>query len=339
MTFCPFKLMYDDRSNLTKVVIVALISATFDISLISFSCNAEAQTSGDNRPLLNTRDKVMGINSAIFSSSGEFAGILYVVPSNTLTKILPSLTATGSYTHQYIGGRGIHLAPGVVEAMGLQETRGFLVTYATAEGYAAKAGIQGGNSLADINGRYIEISRIINIPRNIPDSSNLTSGSLTSDILTYQNSSYGIRIQYPANWTVDEEDIIPNDPFINIVAFSSPLESAFDNYSETLGISMEGLNDENMTLEEYAASVVTQYNKALTDFNLIGSTTNITLGGNNPAYGLIYANRKDDTYYITLEIGTIIGDRVYYIKYSAEEKQYSNYLPTIQTMINSLEIK
>ena len=39
-----------------------------------------------------------------------------------------------------------------------------------------------------------------------------------------------------------------------------------------------------------------------------------------------------------MEIGTIIGDRIYYIDYIAEEKQYSNYLPTIQMMINSLEI-
>ena len=39
-----------------------------------------------------------------------------------------------------------------------------------------------------------------------------------------------------------------------------------------------------------------------------------------------------------MEIGTIIGDKVYYIEYIAEEEKYSNYLPTIQMMINSFEI-
>jgi eukaryotic-like serine/threonine-protein kinase len=95
-----------------------------------------------------------------------------------------------------------------------------------------------------------------------------------------------------------------------------------------------------MTLKEYAASQITYFNKTLTDFNLIESNTNITLGGgNNSAYGLLYANKVDGTNYKTMEIGTIIGDRIYYIEYIAEEKQYSNYLPTIQMMINSLQIR
>jgi hypothetical protein len=44
------------------------------------------------------------------------------------------------------------------------------------------------------------------------------------------------------------------------------------------------------------------------------------VGNNNPAYGLIYTDREDGTNYKTMEIGTIIGDRVYYIEYIAEEK-------------------
>ena len=86
-----------------------------------------------------------------------------------------------------------------------------------------------------------------------------------------------------------------------------------------------------MTLEEYTASLITDYNETLTDFNLIELNTNITLGGgNNPAYRLIYTDREDNINYKTMEIGTIIGDKVYYIQYIAEEKKYSNYLPTIQ---------
>ena len=157
--------------------------------------------------------------------------------------------------------------------------------------------------------------------------------------MTYQNSSFGIRIQYPANWTKDEQDFDANDTITNIVTFMSPLTSKFDIYSENLGISIEGLSNPNMTLNGYASSLITDYNKTLTDFNLIELNTNITLGGgNNPAYRLIYTDREDNINYKTMEIGTIIGDKVYYIEYIAEEKKYSNYLPTIQMMINSLEI-
>jgi hypothetical protein len=103
---------------------------------------------------------------------------------------------------------------------------------------------------------------------------------------------------------------------------------------------MERLSNQNMTLKEYVTSLVSNYNKTLTDFKVIESNTNITLAGanNNPAYGLIYTDREDNTNYKTMEIGTIIGDRIYTIEYLAEENQYSNYLPTIQMMINSLQI-
>jgi hypothetical protein len=174
--------------------------------------------------------------------------------------------------------------------------------------------------------------------------SNTTEGG---DILTYQNTSYNIRIQYPANWTKDEQDFDSNDTITNIVTFFSPLTSRFDIYSENLGISIEGLSNPNMTLEEYATSLINDYNKTLTDFNLIETdTTYITKSyahivdlAENPAYKLVYTDKEDNINYETMEIGTIIGDKVYYIEYIAEEKKYSNYLPTIQMMINSLEIK
>ena len=164
--------------------------------------------------------------------------------------------------------------------------------------------------------------------------------NLTNAILTYQNSPYSITIQYPVNWTKDEQDVDSNDTVTNIVAFISPVDNISDTYPTSLAISMERLTDQNMTLDELANSAITDYGKILPDFNLIESNTNITLiGRNNPPYGLIYSDRENRNNYKTIEIGTIIGDRIYYIEYIAEEKQYSNYLPTIQMMINSLQIR
>jgi S1-C subfamily serine protease len=333
-------------------------------------------------PLLNIRGEVIGINSAIFSSTGEFAGISFALPSNTVTKVVPSLIATGTYMHPYIGITGIDITPEIAEAIGLTEAGGFLVTDVTAEGPAAKAGIQGGDSITNINGREIalggdvilgiddnktvnkidDILTYLERERQVGDNVKLTvlrdgqlqemnvivgsrpfvSSTATSDILTYQNSAYGIRIQYPANWTKDEQDFDPNDGVTDIVVFSSPLENRLDRYSENLGISMDRLSNQDMTLEEYVTSLITDYNETLTDFNLIESNTSTTLGGgdnNRPAYRLSYTDKEDDANYKTMEIGTIIGDRVYFINYVAEEEKYSNYLPNIQRMINSLQIK
>jgi hypothetical protein len=170
------------------------------------------------------------------------------------------------------------------------------------------------------------------------NNSSSSSSTATSDILTYQNSSYGIRIQYPANWTKDEGDLDPNDDITNIVEFSSPFQSRLDSEPETLGVSMEELTDQNMTLDEYANLLITDYKETSTNFNLIESDTNNSMLAEMPAYKLVYTDVEDDTNYKTMEIGTIIGDKVYYIEYIAEEEKYDNYLPTIQMMLNSFEL-
>lgn len=82
---------------------------------------------------------------------------------------------------------------------------------------------------------------------------------------------------------------------------------------------------------------ITDYKETLTNFNLIESDTNSILS-RRPAYKLVYTDVEDDANYKTMEIETIIVDKVYYIEYITEEEMYTHYLPTIQMMINSFEI-
>jgi serine protease Do len=108
-------------------------------------------------PLLNFKGEVIGINTAIFSNTGAYSGVGFAIPSNIIKKVVPSLIATGSYTHPYIGITGIDVTPDIAKEMGLQEAKGFLITDITADGPAAKAGLHGGDILTDINGRQIEL--------------------------------------------------------------------------------------------------------------------------------------------------------------------------------------
>jgi S1-C subfamily serine protease len=130
-------------------------------------------------PLLNMKGEVIGINTAIFSNTGSSSGVGFAIPSNMIQKVVPSLITTGSYTHPYIGITGLDITPEIAEAMGLQEARGFLVTDVTAEGPAAEAGVQGGDLLADINGREIELGGDV-----ILEIDNQTVRKI-DDILTY----------------------------------------------------------------------------------------------------------------------------------------------------------
>src|ERR671910_1944907 len=106
-------------------------------------------------PLLNTQGEVIGINTAIFSTTGASAGIGFAIPSNTVKKVIPSLITKGDYQHPYLGIVGVDITPEIAEALGLTEARGFLVTDVSSGSPAQKAGIQGGSSLANVNGREI----------------------------------------------------------------------------------------------------------------------------------------------------------------------------------------
>lgn len=102
-------------------------------------------------PLLNVRGEVVGINNAVYSSTGEFAGISFAVPSNAIKKIVPSLIAVGSYSHPWLGIEGRDITPQIAEAMGQSDTSGFLVENTVPGGPAAIAGIRGDSSNATVN--------------------------------------------------------------------------------------------------------------------------------------------------------------------------------------------
>ena len=108
-------------------------------------------------PLLDMEGEVIGINSAIFSTTGGFAGIGFAIPSNTIDQVVPSLIATGSYQHPWLGVSGIDMTPEIAEAMGLGEPRGFLVIEAAPGGPADSAGVQGGDTPAQLDGREIPL--------------------------------------------------------------------------------------------------------------------------------------------------------------------------------------
>jgi S1-C subfamily serine protease len=108
-------------------------------------------------PLLNMRGEVIGINSAIYSTTGQFAGVGFAIPSNTIAQVMPSLITTGSYQHPWLGVAGRDMTPGIADRLGLDEPRGFLVMDVVTGSPAEKAGIQRGNEDTVIDGILIKL--------------------------------------------------------------------------------------------------------------------------------------------------------------------------------------
>jgi S1-C subfamily serine protease len=119
--------------------------ATFSIpNVIQTSAPINPGNSGG--PLLNMQGQAIGINTAIFSVTGTFAGVGFAIPSNTIAKVVPVLIEEGFYPHPWIGVSGTDMTPEIAEAIGLEEPRGFLVISIQDGSPASRAGIQEGSS-------------------------------------------------------------------------------------------------------------------------------------------------------------------------------------------------
>lgn len=134
----------------------ASLGSRFSIpSIIQIDAPINPGNSGG--PLLDMRGEVVGINSAIFSSTGEFSGIGFAIPSNTINKVVPFLITKGSYSHPWIGLSGTNMTPEIANAIGLKESRGFLVVDTVSGSPAEKGGIRGGDREVTINGMQIAL--------------------------------------------------------------------------------------------------------------------------------------------------------------------------------------
>jgi eukaryotic-like serine/threonine-protein kinase len=156
---------------------------------------------------------------------------------------------------------------------------------------------------------------------------------------TYENPAYGIQIQYPSTWIIYAGDMFSGDDAIDIVSFLGSVKSDTKAYAPSLYISIISppSPDLNLNLNEYLTRITNDYKAKLKEFKVIESNTNSILAG-KPAYKLVFTDEEDEIYYKTMDIGTIIGDKVYSLSYVAQREQYSDYLSTVQKMINSLKI-
>ena len=91
-------------------------------------------------PLLDSAGRVVGINTAIATTTGESAGIGFAIPIDTVRRVVPSLIATGEYNPPGLGIVTMaRVSDAVVRRMG---TTGVLVLAVEPGSGAAQAGIR-----------------------------------------------------------------------------------------------------------------------------------------------------------------------------------------------------
>jgi S1-C subfamily serine protease len=108
--------------------------------------------------LVDANGQVIGVTAAIESPVRANAGIGFVIPSNIVRRVVPSLIQNGSFAHPYLGISGTDLIPDLAKAMDLDESqRGALVIEVNPNTPADKAGLRGSDRQVTVAGQEARV--------------------------------------------------------------------------------------------------------------------------------------------------------------------------------------
>jgi hypothetical protein len=149
--------------------------------------------------------------------------------------------------------------------------------------------------------------------------------------LTYEDITTGISIQFPSNW---EKSVNLN----NFVTFRAPPETDTRVYPAALGLKIQELTSQNVSLQGVTKVQMSELKKTNPDLKLSESTST-TLAG-KPAHKVVFsATDNNQVQRKALQLWTVIDNKAILITYKAQPDKYSSYLPTIEKMINSFQVK
>ncbi|HVD08669.1 MAG TPA: trypsin-like peptidase domain-containing protein [Nitrososphaeraceae archaeon] len=205
-------------------------------------------------PLIDTQGRVVGINTAIISNTGVYSGVGFAIPSNTISKVATSLIQNGSYHHPYIGIIGLSLTPDLSKQIGLNQTKGFLITSITKGSPADKSGLQAGSTTTTYNGRDVEVGGDIILKIDNREVSK------NDDILAYLETQKHVGDK--VHLTILRDNAIKE---LDIILGDRPSPAKLDS-SNDFSNRLPPQNDNNKNQEELYNQCVNVAGKSLCDF-------------------------------------------------------------------------
>ena len=174
----------------------------------------------------------------------------------------------------------------------------------------------------------------------LTNQSSLPYDVTTTNIRTFENVNFGIELDYPDNWDLDEGNSSSGFTSLFITPMAEKTGSGYLPNSHIF-IRVSG-GWANTDLEYVLSKLTNDSASSFTGFKLLSSSTTETLSG-VPAYSFTYndeeINEDGSTYVATVkEIGTVVNDYLYEIRYSSDTEDFDVYLPTVERIIQSFTI-
>ena len=141
------------------------------------------------------------------------------------------------------------------------------------------------------------------------------------------DSSAGISISYPENWEKQKKGAG--------VEFASPKENDADSFQEYVEVKTQDLS-EPMSLDEYTEASLEEIREFYGSLDVVERSEKITLAG-GPAYSIVYSGELGGKNLKWMEVWTIRNQKVYRIKYAAEQDKYDDFLDTAEKIFDSIK--
>ncbi|MBK6933249.1 MAG: trypsin-like peptidase domain-containing protein [Saprospirales bacterium] len=150
--------------DLTSTVTAGIISAkSRDINIIRKGAPIESfiQTDAAVNPgnsggaLVDISGRLIGINSAIATPTGVFAGYSFAIPVNLVKRIADDLIKYGRYKRAYLGVDIATLDSNLAAELNIPYAQGVWIKELDPQGSAARAGVQPNDIITRINGKNV----------------------------------------------------------------------------------------------------------------------------------------------------------------------------------------
>ncbi len=157
-------LAFGSPLGLENTVTMGIISAVArqlspEDPMVYIQTDAPINPGNSGGPLVDTRGKVVGINTLIFSQSGGNEGIGFAAPANIVHTVYEQLKTHGKVHRGVIGVNAQTVTPLLADALHLPKKWGVILGDVYPGSPASKAGLQVGDIVYTLNGKRMENGR------------------------------------------------------------------------------------------------------------------------------------------------------------------------------------
>ncbi|MDA8387731.1 MAG: DegQ family serine endoprotease [Nitrospiraceae bacterium] len=148
--------------GLTRTVTSGIVSAVgrANVGIAAYEdfiqTDAAINPGNSGGALVNARGELVGINTAIFSTTGGYEGIGFAIPSNMARTVMEELIKTGHVTRGWLGVWIQPVSAELQKQFGLKNGKGALVADFTQGSPAQKAGMERGDFIVEYNGKAVQ---------------------------------------------------------------------------------------------------------------------------------------------------------------------------------------